>query len=164
MDLSPPLSSCFPLLAGYGRCSQRTPRQACRNKPSVRAESLAGDVSAVVGGEEQHGRCDIQGRVAEAPRGYGSDGRGHRLGIGALDVVRGVGSRRGDDVDGDRTATPLQGGGPRQAAHGFWMMLYPTVPAFPIMPYPDAKLMNRPPRSRMCGKRGLHRPERPAEP
>src|ERR1700751_5497798 len=61
-----------------------------QKQPSVHAEGLAGDVAGVVGGAEQHGRCDIQVRVAEAPRRYGGDGRGHRLGIGALDVVGGL--------------------------------------------------------------------------
>ena len=65
------------------------PWSGVQKAPSVHAEGLAGDVAGVVGGEEQHGRRYIQARVAEAPRGYGGDGRRHTLGIGALDFVRG---------------------------------------------------------------------------
>src|SRR5690349_24146494 len=47
-------------------------------------------------------------------------------------LSRGVGlSRRGDDVDGDRIATPLPGGGPRQAAHGFLGDVVPDGPGVP---------------------------------
>src|ERR1700730_6421286 len=87
MDLSPPLSGCFPVVDGIRASLSADAWSGVQKQPSVHAEGLAGDVAGVVGGEEQHGRRDIQPRVAEAPRGYGGDGRGHRLGIGALDVV-----------------------------------------------------------------------------
>src|ERR1700760_3748871 len=62
MDLSPPLSDCFPLLAGYWRRSQRTPGQARRKLPpsTPRVWPLM-DVAGVVGGEEQRGVRDVLG-------------------------------------------------------------------------------------------------------
>src|SRR5580700_6088171 len=132
MDLSPPLSGCFPVVSGIRASLSADAWSGVEKEPSVHAEGLAGDIAGVVGGEEQHGRCDIQVRVAIAAHGYGGDGRRHTLGIGALYFVRGVGlSCRGDDVDGDRIASPLPGGGPRQAAHGFLGDVVPDGPGVP---------------------------------
>src|ERR1700731_4758728 len=99
MELSP--FSCFLLvvagwlLTGTAWLAVDT-SSGVQKRPSVHAKGLAGDVAGVVGGEEQHGRRDIQVRIAEASHGNGGDGRGHTLGIGALDFIRGVSpGRRG---------------------------------------------------------------------
>ena len=81
------------------------------------AELYAGEGARVVIASRSADGCASAVEAIEAADGNGGDGRGHRLGIGALDFVRGVGlRRRGDDVGGDRIATPLPGGRPRQAA------------------------------------------------
>src|SRR4029077_6893716 len=64
MDLSPPLSRCFPLLTRYGALLSAGAWSGVQKAPSVRAGGLAGDVAGVVGGADLDAERTELGHVA----------------------------------------------------------------------------------------------------